>query len=112
LSNHKDQYVDVPVYLEERQEQQKIMNDENEDEDEDADDDKEEEEEEEESKEVDEDGEHGEDEDDADEEEEPQKGPPLKITKNVNGGKRNFYLQTTLKSIEELKEFRFKVMKK
>jgi hypothetical protein len=56
--------------------------------------------------------EDGEDEDDVDEEEGPKQKPPKKITKNINGAKRNYYYQTTVKSIEELEEFRFKVMKK
>jgi hypothetical protein len=100
------------MYLGERYEPiQKILNDENEDEDEDED--NEEEEEEEVGREYVEDDEYGKDEDDADEEEEPQhQQPPKKITKNINGAKRNYYYQTTLKSMEELEEFRFKVMKK
>jgi hypothetical protein len=46
------------------------------------------------------------------EEEEPQQGPPKKIVKNINGVKRQYFYQTTLKSVKELGEFRYKVMKK
>jgi hypothetical protein len=95
------------MYLEDRQEQeQKIMNDENDNdnEDEGSEDDKEDD-----SK---KDDENCEDEDEANEEEEAEQQPPRKITRNVNGGKRNYLYRTTLKSMEELEEFRYKVIKK
>jgi hypothetical protein len=46
------------------------------------------------------------------EEQEKHEHPPLNITKNVNGKDREYYYLTTVNSLEEMNEFRFKVCKK
>jgi hypothetical protein len=75
----------------------------------------EEKEEEEDSNEDDEDDDDGADKDVADadtDKEEEREQAAKKITKYVKGEKRNYYYQTTVKTMEELGEFRFKVMEK
>jgi hypothetical protein len=44
-------------------------------------------------------------------EEQEEHHPPLNITKNVNGKDRDYYYLTTVNSLEEMNEFRFKVCK-
>jgi hypothetical protein len=59
------------------------------------------------------DNEEDDDDVDVDEQEKPQQQQiPNKITKYIKGGKRNYFYQTTLKSVKELGEFGYKVMKK
>jgi hypothetical protein len=98
-------YIDLQLEEERQEPVKKIMNDENDDKNEDSED---EDKEDSNSKGDDEDDE---DEDDADVEKEPQQQPPRKITKNIKGVKKHYYYQTTLKSMEELGEFRYKVIK-
>jgi hypothetical protein len=56
------------------------------------------------------------DEDETEEEEEPnevpQKHPPKTKTYNIKGQKREYHFLKTVKSMEELDKFRFKVMHK
>jgi hypothetical protein len=50
------------------------------------------------------------DEENADAEEQQQKQPPRKMTKNINGQNRDYNFVKTVKSVEELDNFRFKVI--
>jgi hypothetical protein len=50
--------------------------------------------------------------DGGEQDEQEQKQPPRKVTKNINGQKRDYNFLKSVKSLEELDNIRFKVIQK